>query len=161
MAVTAGLLILVAIALVGALYLFGQRFVEGSDVVQAQANLISNRYVSGKPTHVIAINLQSVSESRLTVTEITVIGVDNNGAPVTGILTGGTGSIPGYSVTISPPLGGPDASVDPNSNKQITLTFTGGAGGSAGTLVEVSFQVKLTDDAGNSYTVQTNSVTLS
>jgi hypothetical protein len=155
-AVTVALIILVSIAVVAALWLYSQRLTSGGNLVQAQANLITNRYVNNRPVHVIDISVQSKAQTRLQLTDIIIVGTMSDGSTVTGNVTKG---INGYTITVKPGVNDQYAYVQPNSEKHFTITMTGG-GNNSNPLVEVSFQLVFKDDAGNTYTVQTNSITL-
>lgn len=165
MAVTAALLILVSIAIVAALWLYSQRFTQGGDVVQAQANLISNRWVSNKPIYTVDLSIQSKTQTRLHLKEIDIIVTDKSGATKVAKITESSGRsgatwqfnangapLSGATVTPAPPV-----YIQPNGITHLTISLTGNTNTP---VVEVAFQLILEDDAGNTYTVQTNSLTV-
>ena len=157
MAVTAALLILVSIALVASLWLYSNKFTSGGSVVQASANLISKRWVNNKPVYVVDIAIQSKADSRLTLSSLTVIytlkdGTTHSQTVNVGGGSGGGGGGSGIGITVTPSN---NVAVDPNSANHVTVTITGQGNNP---VVEMSFQLVFQDEAGNTYTVQTNSV---
>jgi len=157
MAVTAGLLITVAIAFVVALWYYNSQYAQATDFITAQATLITSRYINNNPVYVVDIAVSSKVDTRLYVDKIDVIYTMSNGDSGTATIElGGTTSttITGYTVKVTPNEKVP---VDPGSTAHITLTFTG-TGTTAQPIVEMSFRLTLVDDAGNTYSVTTNSV---
>jgi hypothetical protein len=150
-AVTTALLILVSIAVVAAIYMYAARLSGGSDVVTAQATLITSRYVRGNPVYVIDIGIQSKAKNRLHFANMTIITTDTAGNVNTMVYSPSSSSSSSSPIKVDPA----NFSIDPNKEQHVTVALTGTP------LTSVSFKLYFTDDAGNVYSVSTNEVQVS
>lgn len=161
--VVMGLLILIGIVLAIGMYTYSKRYTKGSDVVTASAELNGNSWVNGKPVYQIKLTFQSKASKRLQVDTIRVMGTYKDGTPIQADITGASATLRNgrtttYQVTVSPAARSPNAWLTPGSQKDFLLMFVGQSGNYP--IHDLTFQIVLKDDSGNTYTVQTGTVTL-
>jgi len=161
--IATALLILIIVALAAAIWLYMQRFTQAG---AATANLVVNRYIDGIQNIVVDLAITNKHNTRLQLVQIRLVGAGPGGTGVNPVPTspatttfatanniafiGGT-----YDIIFSPALGGGEAWIEPREVKHFTITLrrTGGQPPS-----ELGFQVVLRDDAGNLYTIQSNTL---
>ena len=164
--IATALLILITVALAAAIWLYTQRFTQASDVATAQAVLVTNRYIGGAQNIVVDLAITNKHNTRLQLVQIRMIGAGPGGTgmlaipsvPATAAFasTSGISFIGGtYAFIFSPALASGEAWIEPRDTVHFTITLqrTGTSPPS-----EIGFQVVLKDDAGNIYTVQSNTL---
>lgn len=164
--IATALLILITVVLAAAIWLYTQRFTQTGDVATAQALLVTNRYVGGKQNIIVDLAVTNTHNTRLQLVQIRLIGAGPGGTGIVNIPTttttpisfvtsvtfiGGT-----YNITISPPLASSEAWIEPRNVAHFTITLQRASGGQAPS--EIGIQVVLRDDAGNIYTIQSNTL---
>ena len=155
--VTAMLLVMISIALAVGLWIYAQRYTKGGSPIQAQLNVISNRYINNVPVYTLSLLAQSKSVKTLQIVSIKIIGTTSSGKAMILTISNGNQTIgASYSASVSPSL---PYTINPNSQTELALTIAGN-NANVSALASVSVQITLKNNAGNTYTVQTNAVQL-
>ena len=163
------LIIAVTIIAVVAIAFLIQRYLVISEYLQANAQLLQNKWVGPtgqqRQVAIVTLTVESKAENQLTVTRVDAMITYSDGTIETAVITYDPNT---NSWSITSNTGNIDANnfqvtgvpyIDPGGKTQLTFTFPMAQTGTS--ISSISFQVYLQDPSGDVVSVQSNAVDIS